>query len=75
MRFNKQLVLPSWIFVCFGIGLLFWSPTMLAQQDPGFPTEGDPGTTAPIDDWIAPMFVVGLLLAAFIYRRLSKDFT
>lgn len=51
------------------------SSAVRAQQDPGFPTEGDPGTTAPIDDWIAPMFVVGLLLAAFIYRRLSKDFT
>ncbi|MDF0694310.1 PorP/SprF family type IX secretion system membrane protein [Aquirufa ecclesiirivi] len=36
MRFNKlSLILPSWIFVCFGIGLFFWSPSMLAQQDPG----------------------------------------
>lgn len=47
-----------------------------ALDDPGFPGNGDPGApAAPINDWIAPMFVVGLLLAAFIYRRLSKDFT
>ena len=46
-------------------------------QDPGFPGNGaEPGApAAPINDWIAPMFVVGLLLAAFIYRRLRKDFT
>lgn len=37
MRFKKQsVILTTWIYVCFSIGLLFWSPNlMLAQQDPG----------------------------------------
>ena len=40
-------------------------------QDPGFPGDGgDPGPpAAPIDNWIFPMFLVGVLFTYFI----SKD--
>lgn len=36
------------------------------ESDPGFPG-GDPGL--PIDDWIAPMFVVGIILVYYYYRK------
>ena len=36
------------------------------ESDPGFPG-GDPGL--PIDDWIAPMFVVGVVLVYYYYRK------
>lgn len=36
------------------------------ESDPGFPG-GDPGL--PIDDWIAPMFVVGIILVYYFYKK------
>lgn len=36
------------------------------ESDPGFPG-GDPGL--PIDDWIAPMFVLGIVLVYYYYRK------
>ena len=36
------------------------------ENDPGFPG-GDPGL--PIDDWIAPMFVLGIVLVYYYYRK------
>ena len=52
--------------------LNLWSFTLVAQdEDPGFPAE-DPGTpAAPIDNWLMPMFVVGVVLVYYIYRRQS----
>jgi hypothetical protein len=41
----------------------------MAQDDPGFPTEGDPGTTAPIDDWISPMILIVLSFVFLIYKK------
>ena len=37
------------------------------ENDPGFPGNGDPGL--PIDDWIAPMFVLGIVLVYYYYRK------
>jgi hypothetical protein len=34
--------------------------------NPGFPG-GDPGL--PIDDWMIPMFVIGLVLVYYYYRK------
>jgi hypothetical protein len=36
------------------------------ENDPGFPG-GDPGL--PIDDWIIPMFVLGIVLVYYYYRK------
>ena len=53
--------------------LNLWSFTLVAQdEDPGFPIEGNPGEpAAPIDQWVFPMFVVGVVLVYYIYRRQS----
>lgn len=36
------------------------------ESDPGFPG-GDPGL--PIDDWIAPMFVLGIVLVYYFFKK------
>ena len=42
---------------------------MAQDEDPGFPAE-DPGTpTAPIDSWILPMFVVGIIMMYYFYKK------
>jgi len=44
----------------------------MAQQDPGFPFEEDPGEdpAAPIDQWILPMAVLGIsVMYYFIQKR------
>lgn len=41
-----------------------------ALDDPGFPGNGDPGTpAAPINDWITPMLIIGVMLMYIIYRK------
>ena len=44
----------------------------MAQQDPGFPFEEDPGEdpAAPIDQWILPMVIIGIaVMYYFIQKR------
>lgn len=43
----------------------------MAQQDPGFPFEEDPGSdpAAPIDDWILPMAVLGIAVMFYYIKR------
>lgn len=50
--------------------LNLWSFTLVAQEDdPGFPAE-DPGTpAAPIDQWVFPMFLLGLVLVYYYTRK------
>lgn len=45
--------------------------TLVAQdEDPGFPIEGNPGEpAAPIDQWLLPMFVLGLVLVYWYTRK------
>ena len=41
-------------------------------QDPEFPGE-DPGTPAtPIDDWLLPMFIIGVLIVFYYYKKHEK---
>ncbi|WP_396167604.1 hypothetical protein [Flavobacterium sp.] len=40
--------------------------------DPGFPGEDDPGAPAPIDDWIVPMFIIGIILLFYYYKKYQK---
>lgn len=55
--------------VCLLVLYLFPFVAMAQDEDPGFPTE-DPGApTAPIDDWVLPMFIIGLLLVYYFYRK------
>jgi hypothetical protein len=46
----------------------------LAQDNPGFPGNGtDAGTpVSPIDNWIIPMFLIGVGLTFIIYIRKLK---
>jgi hypothetical protein len=46
----------------------------MAQDDdnPGFPGE-DPGTQAPIDNWIFPMVLLGI--GMMVYYMKKKQFT
>ena len=55
---------------CYMMVLNLWSFTLVAQEDdPGFPTE-DPGTpAAPIDQWVFPMFLLGLVLVYYYTRK------
>lgn len=42
------------------------------EGDPGLPGE-DPGApTAPIDDWILPMFIIGVLIVFYYYKKHEK---
>jgi hypothetical protein len=49
----------------------------MAQQDPGFPFEEDPGEdpAAPIDHWILPMAVLGIAVMYYFIqkRRVGKS--
>jgi hypothetical protein len=45
---------------------------MAQDDDPGFPGQ-DPGTpAAPIDDWIFPMFIIGIILLFYYYKKHHK---
>lgn len=41
------------------------------DTDPGLPGE-DPGTAAPIDNWIVLMFIIGVLLLFYSYKKHQK---
>jgi hypothetical protein len=56
-------------FKIYLIVFFITSSAVMAQDDPGFPTEGDPGTTAPIDDWISPMILIVLSFVFLIYKK------
>ena len=45
----------------------------MAQDDgdPGFPGE-DPGDPLPINDWIVPMFIIGIILLFYYYKKYQK---
>jgi hypothetical protein len=40
------------------------------ESDPGFPG-GDPGL--PIDDWIIPMLLIGLVLSFLFIKKYTKE--
>jgi hypothetical protein len=46
-----------------------------AQDDPGLPTEGDPGQDpqAPIDDWILPMALVGIVIMYYFIKKKKQS--
>lgn len=46
-----------------------------AQEDPGFPFEGDPGQdpAAPINDWILPMAIVGIVMIYYFIRKKKQS--
>lgn len=50
------------------VALLMASAPMWAQdeEDPGFPTGGDPGV--PIDGYMVPFAIVAVLLAFYVYK-------
>ena len=64
MRKNSKMKLQIYT-------LLFCMLSLVVNaQDPGFPGDNDPGApAAPIDGWIFPMFLLGVLFTYFI----SKD--
>ena len=41
-------------------------------DDPGFPTNEDPGTAAPIDSWVYAGLVLGILLLYYYWKRQSQ---
>ena len=43
----------------------------MAQQDPGFPFEEDPGSdpAAPIDHWVLPMAVLGIAVMYYFIKK------
>jgi hypothetical protein len=40
-------------------------------NDPGFPSEEDPGQqpAAPIDDWILPMAIIGIVVMYYFIKK------
>ena len=65
MRKNRKMKLQIYT-------LLFCMLSLVVNaQDPGFPGgENDPGApAAPIDNWIFPMFVLGILLVYYLYKK------
>lgn len=50
--------------------LFFLSFRITAQDDPDFPFDGDPGApAAPIDNWVLPMLVVGIVLIMLYLKK------
>ncbi|CAN1512976.1 hypothetical protein MCEGE10_00851 [Flavobacteriaceae bacterium] len=44
------------------------------SEHPGFPGE-DPGAPSyPIDDWIVPMFILGVFLLFYNYKKYQKRY-
>lgn len=69
MKKLNSLMLPVYII---SINLVSHK-TFALDEDPGFPGNGDPGTpAAPIDNWIIPMFLIGVGLMLIIHRRKQK---
>lgn len=65
MKMISNLRLKVYVIVFHLLSLT----AMAEDEDPGFPTE-DPGApTAPIDDWIAPMFVLGIVLVYYFFKK------
>ena len=53
----------------FIVILLF---TQFVQAQPGFESDDvEDVPAAPIDNWLVPMFVIGVVLVYYIYRRQS----
>jgi hypothetical protein len=48
-------------------------PVFAIDEDPGLPIEGDPGTPAPINDWIFPMMMIGILFVFYYFRKQQKE--
>jgi hypothetical protein len=46
-------------------------PVFAQDEDPGLPIEGDPGL--PINDWIFPMMVIGIMFMFFYFRKQQKQ--
>lgn len=60
------------IYLLFFNLLSFVAMAQDEEEDPGFPGE-DPGTpTTPIDDWIVPMFVIGIFLLFYYLKEYQK---
>ena len=49
------------------VTVLFLAQFVLAQ--PGFDDDTEDVPAAPIDEWLLPMFLVGVVLVYYIYRR------
>jgi len=43
--------------------------TAIAQGQPSFTNDVEDVPAAPIDDWVLPMFILGLLLIYYIHRK------
>ena len=43
--------------------------SQFVQAQPGFDDDTVDVPAAPIDEWLLPMFVVGIVLVYYIYRR------
>jgi hypothetical protein len=68
MRKNSKMKLQIYT-------LLFCMLSLVVNaQDPGFPGgDDDPGTpAAPIDDWIVPMFIIGIILLFYYFKEYKK---
>ena len=49
-------------------------PLFEQDEDTGLPIENDPGApAAPINDWILPMMVLGLVFMFYYYKKLHKQ--
>jgi hypothetical protein len=68
MKKLNSLMLP----ICIISINLVSNKTFALEEDPGFPG-GDAGApVAPVDNWIIPMFLIGVGLMLIIYRRKQK---
>ena len=70
MRKNRKMKLQIYT-------LLFCMLSLVVNaQDPGFPGgDDDPGApAAPIDNWIFPMFLVGVLFTYFISKGIILQY-
>ena len=64
MRKNSKMKLQIYT-------LLFCMLSLVVNaQDPGFPGENDPGTpAAPIDEWIFPMVLLGIVMIVYYSKK------
>ncbi len=59
-------------FYLFVFNLSCFAAMADGEEDPGLPGE-DPGApAAPIDDWLLPMFIIGVLIVFYYYKKHEK---
>jgi hypothetical protein len=69
MKMTSNLKLKVYLIV---FHLLSFATMAQDDDNPGFPGE-DPGTQAPIDNWIFPMVLLGI--GMMVYYMKKKQFT